>query len=76
MTRSLLIDRELGSDHQKSHFPLVNRAFFENEKERFEIDVFGILSLARLPIAPPWLADSEAFTNVDRHLFDCAKAML
>src|SRR5216110_774420 len=33
-----------------------------------------ILSLARLPIPPPWLVDYEAFMNVDRHLFRLSKS--
>jgi hypothetical protein len=28
-----------------------------NQKLHFEIDDFGILSLARLPIPPPWRVD-------------------
>jgi hypothetical protein len=46
----------------KATLTVKNRVFprkstvFGNEKKRFEIDDFGILSLARLPIPPPWLA--------------------
>ena len=43
----LVLDREDESFRGKSHFPLVNRVFFETKKERFEIDDFEILSLAR-----------------------------
>jgi hypothetical protein len=54
MTGILLADREWEVEGKKSHFSSGKLIAFLNEKQRFEIGDFGILSLARLPISPPW----------------------
>ena len=49
----LPVDRKRDAGCEKSRFALVNRLVLETKRKRFEIDDFGILSLARLPIPPP-----------------------
>ena len=48
---SLVNSRPIAQD---GVFAIVKSIIFGNEKERFEIDDFGILSLAGLQISPPW----------------------
>src|SRR5436305_13073045 len=52
--RFLLAIRELDDFLETSRFPLVKRVTNCTEKHGSEIDGFAILSLARLPISPPW----------------------
>jgi hypothetical protein len=49
----LVLGREERIISRKIPFSSRKSRVFWNEKERFEIDDFAILSLARLPIPPP-----------------------
>ena len=57
MSRFLLAIRVQLDFSEIARFPLVNRLSFEMKKRCFEIADFGFLSLARLPISPPWLGN-------------------
>jgi hypothetical protein len=57
MVGFLLIYRANRDLAPKSCFSVVKMVALRNKKRRFEIDDFAILSLARLPISPPWQSD-------------------
>jgi hypothetical protein len=59
----LVLDHEDESFRGKSQFSSRKSRVFWNEKERFEIDDFAILSLARLPISPPWQLSTAQITS-------------
>ena len=67
----LLASREDDSNRQKSRFSLVNR----NKRKRFEIDDFGILSLAILDFASLKCRAELESSSLRGHSLQCSREL-